>query len=104
LQQERRLQRLGSNRAAGVSAFAINGYTGALTPAAGSPFSLGITLPSISIHPSGRFLYGAGYTSNSVAAATVNITTGALSPLSGSPFAALNLRSAISTDPSGKFV
>jgi 6-phosphogluconolactonase len=93
-----------STNAVGVSAFAINGYTGALTPASGSPFSLGITLPSLSIHPSGRFLYGAGYTSNSVAAATVNITTGALSPLSGSPFAALTLPSAISTDPSGKFV
>ncbi len=87
----------------GVSAFAIDGYTGGFTPVAGSPFTLGITLPSLSIHPSGRFLYGAGYTSNSIAAASVS-TTGVLSPVAGSPLTALTLPSAISTDPSGKFV
>ena len=92
-----------STAAVGVSAFAIDGYTGVLNPVGGSPFSLGITLPSLSIHPSGRFLYGAGYTSNSVAAASVS-TTGVLSPVAGSPLTALSLPLAISTEPSGKFV
>jgi 6-phosphogluconolactonase (cycloisomerase 2 family) len=87
----------------GVSAFAIDGHTGLFTPVAGSPFSLGITLSSLSFDPSGRFLYGAGYTSNSVAAANVS-STGVLSPIAGSPFTALSLPLAISTDPSGKFV
>jgi 6-phosphogluconolactonase len=87
----------------GVSAFAINGNTGALTSAAGSPFTLDITQPFLSIHPSGLFLYGAGYTSNSVAAATVK-SAGALSRIAGSPFTALSLPGAISADPSGKFV
>jgi 6-phosphogluconolactonase len=88
----------------GVSAFAINASTGELTPVSGTPFSLGTSALSISIEPTGRFFYGAGYYSSTIAAAGIDPTTGALAALSGGPFPSTSLPYFVSTDPSGKFV
>jgi 6-phosphogluconolactonase len=74
-----------------ISAFNVNPITGALKAVAGSPFVVGAspstTGPStVTVDPSGRFLYGAGYFSGAVAVASINPTTGALlSNVPGSP-------------------
>jgi 6-phosphogluconolactonase (cycloisomerase 2 family) len=74
----------GSNN---VSAYAINGTTGALTAMAGSPFATGTGPDSLSFDSSGDFAYLANHGSGSVSAFSINATTGALTAVAGSPFA-----------------
>jgi 6-phosphogluconolactonase (cycloisomerase 2 family) len=77
----------GSNN---VSAYAINGTTGALTAVAGSPFAAGSD-PTVIYFASAvgeEFAYVANAGSNNVSAYAVNTTTGALTAVAGSPFAA----------------
>jgi 6-phosphogluconolactonase (cycloisomerase 2 family) len=87
-----------------ISAYSINSSSGALTQAAGSPFTTGpfIQRPKMAIDPSGKFLYADG--SAGVFAFTIDPLTGALAPVAGSPFAADNTPQSISVDAKGKFV
>jgi len=76
-----------------ISAFIVDGNTGVLTPASGSPFSGGTSLGGLAVTPTGTatgnfFLYAADPQAKTVRAYTVNGTTGALSPIPGSPFPA----------------
>ena len=91
-----------------VSAYTINGSTGALRAIAGSPFAAGNTPDSVTVDPSGRFAYVANYDPSSslgnVSAYTINSSTGALRPVAGSPFAAGRLPISVTVDPSGRFV
>src|SRR5258708_6563829 len=49
-----------------VSAFTIDGTTGALTPVAGSPFPTGSSPDSVTVDPTGSFAYVANIFSNNV--------------------------------------
>ncbi len=68
-----------------VSAYAINGTTGALTPVAGSPFPAGVQSRSVTVDPTGQFAYVANRSSSDVSAYAIDGTTGALTPVDGSP-------------------
>jgi YD repeat-containing protein len=86
-----------------ISAYSINSTTGALTPVAGSPFSIGGSgqTPRMAVEPSGKFLYADGLAA--VFAFAIDPITGVLSPVAGSPFAA-DSPQAITVDAKGKFV
>jgi 6-phosphogluconolactonase len=77
----------------GVSVYPINKTTGALgTLVAGSPFASGGTNAfSVSIDPTGQFVYVGNDQSANLSEFTLNTTTGALTPVAGSPVAAGNL-------------
>jgi 6-phosphogluconolactonase len=90
-----------------VSGFDINAKTGALTPIPGSPFATGSLPYSVTVHPTGRFVYvaNAGIPTNTfnVSAYAVNATTGALTPVPGSPFATGVQPSSVAINPNGQF-
>ena len=70
-----------------VSAYTIDGTTGALTPVAGSPFPAGVGPTSVTVDATGQFAYVANAGSSNVSAYAIDTTTGALTPVAGSPFA-----------------
>ncbi len=85
-----------------IKVFSINKTNGALTPVAGSPFSIGGSgSGSLAMDPSGKYLY-APY-QNGVAAFGLNSSTGALTPLQGSPFSDGSSPFAGAVGSSGKF-
>ena len=87
-----------------VSAFAIDGTTGALTPVAGSPFLAGTRPSSVAVDPTGRFAYVANFSSNNVSAYTIAGTTGALTPMVGSPFPMSSFSpTSVTVHPAGQF-
>src|SRR5260370_5153461 len=64
-----------------VSAYSINGTTGALTPVAGSPFPAGTKPFSVAVDPTGQFVYLANDGSNDASAYTIAGSSGALTPV-----------------------
>ncbi|HUS12242.1 MAG TPA: beta-propeller fold lactonase family protein [Pyrinomonadaceae bacterium] len=90
-----------------VSAYAINGSTGALTEVEGSPFATGIGPIAVAVDRAGKFAYVAngrsGNFSDTVSAYSINATTGALKLVNTAPAGRSSLQS-ITVDPSGKFV
>jgi 6-phosphogluconolactonase (cycloisomerase 2 family) len=91
-----------------VSAYTINGSTGALRAVAGSPFAAGSFPQSVAVDPSGRFAYvankfGKGSGPGNVSAYTINRSTCALRAVAGSPFAAGRSPTSVTVDPSGQF-
>ena len=73
----------GSNN---VSAYTIDGNTGALTAVAGSPFAAGSNPYSVAVDPTGTFVYVANEGSSGVSGYIIDLSTGALDTVSGSPF------------------
>jgi DNA-binding beta-propeller fold protein YncE len=71
-----------------VSAYTIDATTGALSPINGSPFAAGTTALSVTVDPTGQFVYLTNRDSNNVSAFTIDSTTGALTPVAGAPFPA----------------
>src|SRR5262249_52816083 len=75
----------------GISAYTINGSTGALTAILGSPFTTLINggPVGLTVHLNGKFLYvamaGDG-TDHRIVVENIDPATGALSPAAGSPF------------------
>ncbi len=86
-----------------VSAYTIDGTTGALTPVAGSPFLAGSNPRSVTVHPTGQFAYVANGKSGNVSAYAIDGTTGALTPVAGSPFPAGTTPISVTVDPTGQF-
>jgi 6-phosphogluconolactonase len=84
----------------GVSVYPINKTTGVLgTLVAGSPFATGGTNAfSVSIDPTGQFVYVGNDQSANVSEFTLNSTTGVLTPVAGSPVAAGNSPDYIATN------
>jgi len=80
-----------------VSAYTINGTTGALVPVVGSPFSAGQGPFSVTVDPTGRFAYVANVDSNNVSAFTIDGLTGVLTPVDGSPFPAGSIPVSVTT-------
>jgi 6-phosphogluconolactonase (cycloisomerase 2 family) len=73
----------------GVSGFAINQTTGALTAVPGSPVLVGVSVGQLDVEPTGKYLYspvrtGAG--TEGIAMHSINAATGQLSIILGSPF------------------
>jgi 6-phosphogluconolactonase (cycloisomerase 2 family) len=89
----------------GIFAYSIDFATGALTPIGGSPFSVGRGgAPfSLTVAPSGRFVYAANSGQNNVWGYAINDVTGELTPAPGSPFPAGCGPQAVTVQPSGKF-
>jgi 6-phosphogluconolactonase len=94
-----------------VSAYTINRTTGALTLVPGSPFAAGAITFSVTVDPSGKFVYvvnvctslTAGCVGNgTISAYSIDSTTGALTPVLGSPFAAGGNSASLAVTPSGK--
>ncbi len=75
-------------RFSGVGAYRFDTQTGVITPLDGSPFTAGERTRSVSVHPSGHFLYAVNGYSNSLSAYRINATTGALDELPNSPYSA----------------
>lgn len=71
-----------------VSAYTIDGTTGALTAVVGSPFPAGSVTDSVAVDPTGQFAYAVNFVSNNVSAYTINGATGALTEIPSSPFPA----------------
>ena len=67
-----------------ISAYAIDGITGALTPVAGSPFATGLFPQSVTVDPTSKYAYVANESSNNVSAYSID-ATGALTPIASSP-------------------
>jgi 6-phosphogluconolactonase (cycloisomerase 2 family) len=75
-----------------ISVFSIDQTTGAISPVTGSPFATVFIPASLTVHPSGKFVY----TFNGTVSGTsptegyqIDTTTGALTPVAGSPFTAV---------------
>jgi 6-phosphogluconolactonase (cycloisomerase 2 family) len=89
-----------------VSAYTFDATTGALTPIAGSPFTLapaGTAPESLTMDPAGKFLFVANMNSDNISAFTVN-ADGSLTPVAGSPFAAGHSPQYLVTDRTGSFL
>jgi 6-phosphogluconolactonase len=71
-----------------VSAFLIDGNSGALTPLGASPFPTGQTPIPLIADPNGKFVYAGNHMGNSVTAYNVNDANGALSPVGAAPSSA----------------
>jgi DNA-binding beta-propeller fold protein YncE len=74
--------------AGSVSAYRIDGKTGAISELAGSPYPTGIAAGGVAMTPDGKLLYVANGESATISAFTRDAGSGALSPVPGSPFAA----------------
>jgi 6-phosphogluconolactonase (cycloisomerase 2 family) len=64
-----------------ISAFKVNASSGALTEVTGSPFALNGAPSSVSVDPSGKFLFACSGTTDLVYGMSIDQTTGALTPL-----------------------
>jgi 6-phosphogluconolactonase len=76
-----------------ISAFIVDGSSGALTQLSGSPYHGATSLGGLAVTPTASstgnyLLYAADPQAKAVIAFTIDGTTGALSPVSGSPFPA----------------
>jgi 6-phosphogluconolactonase len=93
-----------------LAAFSIDPATGALSAVPGSPVSIStnISIRSMSIDPTGKFLYASYGDHNEVAAFSIDATSGTLTAVPGSPFtvgaSATTLVTTITVDASGKFL
>ncbi|MBI3656985.1 MAG: beta-propeller fold lactonase family protein [Acidobacteria bacterium] len=84
-----------------VSAYRINGTTGALTAVA--DFPAGSQPISVTVDPTGQFVYVANSRSSTVSAYTIDGTTGALAPVPGSPFPGGLVPHSVTVDSTGQF-
>jgi 6-phosphogluconolactonase (cycloisomerase 2 family) len=74
-----------------------------LTAISGSPFPSGLNPASVTVDPTGRFVYVVNNVVNSVSAYTINASTGALLAIPGSPFPTGVQPIFVAVDPTGKF-
>lgn len=88
--------------AGSVTAYSIDSGNGALAAVAGSPFAAGVNPASITVDPSGKFVYVANFGSAIVSAYTINTSNGVLMPLATVAVGTNPI--SITTDPFGKFV
>jgi 6-phosphogluconolactonase (cycloisomerase 2 family) len=89
-----------------VSAYTIDGGTGALTSVAGSPFAAGDGSASMAIDPTGRFAYVINKNDSpggDVSGYTIDAATGALIAMPDSPFLSRSGAFAVAIAPNGKF-
>ena len=100
-----------ANYGGSVSAFTINSVSGGLAAVSGSPFPTAPALisgkvpgaNSVTVDPTGKFLYGAINQGNDISGYLINSSTGALTPILGSPFSAGSVPMTVRVDPSGRY-
>jgi 6-phosphogluconolactonase (cycloisomerase 2 family) len=80
-----------------VSAYTIDQNSGALTEIIGSPFATGAASRSVTVDPSGNFVYVANTGTNDVSAFTIDQTFGVLTENFASPFPAGSFAFAVTT-------
>jgi 6-phosphogluconolactonase (cycloisomerase 2 family) len=85
-----------------ISAYTIDRKTGALTQVSDSPYGVGFPPISVTVDPTGQFVYVADFLTQSISSFTIDRDNGALTqmlavPVSGEP-------RSVATDPSGKFL
>ncbi len=94
-----------NSNSSNISGYTINQTTGVLSQITGSPFSLD-TLSfgpeSLTVEPSGRFLYVADTGSNTLSSYSINQADGVISLLTNSPTTSVD-PIAITIDPTGRF-
>jgi len=98
-----------ANYGGGISAFTINSVTGGLTAVSGSPFPTAVAarefgMQSVTVDPTGKFVYAASQTGSDVSAYVIDSSTGALTTVVGSPFPSGSAPQTVRVDPSGKYV
>jgi|GEM_PF-917153 len=86
-----------------ISAYRINGSSGALKPVSFSPFVSGMGGAEVAIDPSGQFAYVTNGGDNDVSAFIV-LLGGGLVPVSTSPFVADTVPLSVAVDPKDRFV
>ncbi len=92
-----------------VSAYSVNGTTGALTSlagATGNPFPSGLSPSDITVSPNGQFAYAVNTGANTISAYSIDQVTGALTALpgaTGNPFATGAGPQAMNITPNGQF-
>jgi 6-phosphogluconolactonase (cycloisomerase 2 family) len=89
-----------------ISAFSINATTGALSPVAGSPFSVEPNVIGFAVDPAGTYLYAVSGSSANLWEFSID-ASGVLHNLAGSPLlidAAVSHSGALTIDPSGKYL
>jgi 6-phosphogluconolactonase (cycloisomerase 2 family) len=89
-----------------ISAYSVNGTSGALTSLPASPFASAPGPNAVAVDPSGRFLYVCSFTgaaSDGIAAYRIAPASGSLSAVTGSPFL-LARPIGPAVHPSGKFL
>jgi probable HAF family extracellular repeat protein len=84
-----------------ITGLAINESTGALTPVHGSPFNNVDAPISVTVDPTGRFVYATQ--GAAISGYTINAETGALTRVRRSPFSSPDPRGIV-VDPTGRFV
>jgi len=89
-----------------ISAYTIDGTSGALTPVAGSPFSTGDNPQGVIVHNSGKFLYVASNTgtSSTISGFSIEANSGRLTAIVGSPFPGGQVLSSLAQDRSGAYL
>ena len=90
-----------------ISAYTIDPNSGALTAVPGSPFTAvsGTEVTSVTMHPTGKFLYAGLYAYNygAISAFTIDATSGTPTAVPGSPFAVGLSAGQLALHPSGNF-
>ena len=86
-----------------ISAYSIDGSTGALAGIAGSPFAAGFNASEAAITPDGAYLYITNASGNSVSAYSI-AADGTLSAIAGSPFAAGSHPQMAAVSPDGAYL
>ncbi|SPF44173.1 putative 6-phosphogluconolactonase [Candidatus Sulfotelmatobacter kueseliae] len=96
----------GNGSTAYLVGYTINPLTGALTLVSYSPFAAGNQLRTVTIDPSGRFVYVTDPFTSQIYGFSIVLATGNLAPLSGFPFGTGFGTSpyAAAIDPSGRFL
>jgi 6-phosphogluconolactonase (cycloisomerase 2 family) len=95
-----------SNNDANVAAFSINAATGALTLVPGSPYPVTNDAASLTVAPSGKFVYvvsGSGTSDDNLSVFKINTTTGALTLVDSAFSAGLN-PSSVTLDSEGNIL
>jgi 6-phosphogluconolactonase len=87
-----------------LAAFSIDPATGALSAVPGGPLSISANILSMSIDPTGKFLYASYEAHNEVAAFLIDATSGTLVAVPGSPFVVAGYATTIAVDASGKLL
>jgi 6-phosphogluconolactonase len=92
-----------------IDVFSLDSTTGKLSVVANSPSHTGVDPSSVTVEPSGKFVYVANNADATVSAFTLDGTSGALTPVANSPFpsggnGSINGPTGIVADASGQYV
>jgi 6-phosphogluconolactonase (cycloisomerase 2 family) len=82
-----------------VSAYTIDGTTGALSSVDGSPFTAGTGAFGVAVEPSGQFAYVTNFSSSNVTAYMIDSVTGALAPIGNFPAGSAPVSIAVTAGP-----